>query len=347
MVKFPVIVSGLGVILLVSIAIFRAQSTNSDKTSLSNKPHEAALRAVAQLHPLSIESARKQEYPGSEFTIEQTLTPGSNYNKYVTSYLSEGLKIYGQLTIPKTTKPDNGYPVVVFNHGYIEPSEYRTIEKYVAYQDAFARAGYITFKSDYRGHGSSEGQAQGGYGNSGYTTDVLNATATLKKHPDADANKIGMWGHSMGGYITLRAMVIDPDIKAGVIWAGVVGSYPDLVNNWRRRSNQPQPSPSGARRWRQQLIEEYGEPEANAAFWNSISANNYLTDLAGPIQIHHGTADASVPVEFSQKLNTDLEKLNAATEYYEYAGDDHNLTRNLSIALNRSVQFFNTHIKNQ
>ena len=37
-----------------------------------------------------------------------------------------------------------------------------------------------------------------------------------------------MWGHSMGGYITLRAMVISDRVRAGVIWGGVVGAYPDL-----------------------------------------------------------------------------------------------------------------------
>ncbi len=29
-------------------------------------------------------------------------------------------------------------------------------------------------------------------------------------------------------------MVVTDDIKAGVIWAGVVGSYPDILYNWRR-----------------------------------------------------------------------------------------------------------------
>ena len=63
-----------------------------------------------------------------------------------------------------------------------------------------------------------------------------------------------MWGHSMGGYITLRAMVIDADIKAGVIWAGVVASYPDLVERWNRQ--RPASTPLlPRRRWRAQLLD--------------------------------------------------------------------------------------------
>ena len=131
--------------------------------------------------------------------------------------------------MPRGEKPATGWPVVIFNHGYIPPDQYRTTERYVAYVDGFARNGYIVFRSDYRGHGDSEGEASGAYGSPDYTVDVLNAVSAMKQYPDADPNRIGMWGHSMGGYITLRSMVIQDDIKAGVIWAGVVASYPDMI----------------------------------------------------------------------------------------------------------------------
>lgn len=298
-------------------------------------------------HPLSIEVLRKGDYPGSDIVIEQTLTSGSNYKRFVTSYKSEGLKIFGLLTVPNTDPPESGYPVVIFNHGYIAPNVYKTTEKYVAYQDAFARAGYITFKSDYRGHGNSEGIATGGYGSNAYTIDILNAVSSLKKYPNVNPQKIGMWGHSMGGHITLRNMVVSKDIKAGVIWAGVVGSYPDLLNNWRRRNTSPPPGiPTGARRWRQELTEKFGTPEENPQFWNSISANFYLSDISGPIQLHHGTNDASVPIEFSQKLQGQLKSSNKEVELFIYDGDDHNLSKNLSLALKRSVEFFDKNLKN-
>ena len=43
---------------------------------------------------------RKAQYPGSDLVIEQTLTNGANYHQYIASYLSQGLKIYGLLTVP-------------------------------------------------------------------------------------------------------------------------------------------------------------------------------------------------------------------------------------------------------
>lgn len=290
-------------------------------------------------HPLSIETMRNRTYNGSLITFEETLAPGSNYNQYVVSYLSDGLKIYALMTIPQDPRPAGGYPVVIFNHGYIPPDQYRTTERYVAYVDAFASSGYIVFKSDYRGHGSSEGNPVSAYTEPGYTEDVLNAVATMRMYPDANPNQIAMWGHSMGGYITLRAMVIDPTIRAGVIWAGVIGSYPELMESWfSRRPNS----------WRERIIEEYGTPEQNPTFWNAISANSYLDSLNGrPIQLHHGTNDSDVPYIYSIQVDEQLRAAGQISELLIYPNDDHNISANRDGALAVSVVFLNRYVLNR
>jgi len=296
-------------------------------------------------NPLQIEFMRQQTYPGSQITEVDNLPNGSNYTRQIVSYESEGNTIYALMATPMSTPPEAGWPVIIFNHGYIPPAEYRTTEKYVAYLDYFARNGYLVFKSDYRGHGNSEGEASSGYGSPGYTIDVLNAVASLKNHSVVDETRIGMWGHSMGGYITVRTMVITKDIKAGVIWGGVVASYQDLLESWRRRNTTPPPMPSGARRWRDLLQETYGAPQDNPVFWNSISANTYLTDLSGPIQLHHAQGDAIVPWEFSQQLADQLQAANQPIDLYLYEGDDHNISGNFSLAMRRSLEFFDAQLK--
>lgn len=284
--------------------------------------------------PLSIEYLRKRDFPASDLVIEQTLDPGLNYYRYIASYMSDGLKQYGLLTIPFGEKPETGWPVIIFNHGYIPPEVYQTTQRYVAYVDGFARSGYIVFRPDYRGHANSEGLARGAYNRPDYVIDVLNALAALKAYPEADPQRIGMWGHSMGGYITLRAMVVDPDIKAGVIWAGVVASYADMADVAGRPRFGTRP-----------LMQSYGPPELDPDFWASISANTYLADLSGPLQLHHGSADESVPAEFSFNLALEVREAGHLAELYIYDGDDHNISLNFTGALLRSIDFFDLYVK--
>jgi dipeptidyl aminopeptidase/acylaminoacyl peptidase len=286
---------------------------------------------------------RAMEYPGSDIVIEAVLDPGVNYSRYYVSYLSEGLKIFALMTVPGGDKPPTGWPVIIFNHGYIPPNVYRTTERYIAYVDEIARSGYIVFRSDYRGHDRSEGTAGGVYTQPNYSIDVLNAVASVKRHPDVDRNRIGMWGHSMGGYITLRSMVVSGDIKAGSIWAGVVAPYPDLFLRWNAGAQWTSPA-SGS--WVYSMEQSYGSVETNPQFWKSISANSYVGDLNGPIQLHTGTADHDVPWEYSQILYDELTQANKVAELYLYEGDNHNISVNFSVAMQRTIEFFDTYVKN-
>ena len=286
---------------------------------------------------------RQGEYPGSDITIVRELTIGYNYRRYYVYYLSEGLKIYALLTVPNGEMPEGGWPGIVFNHGYIPPDVYKTTERYIAYVDRLASSGYVVFRIDYRGHDQSEGIPEGAYGDPGYEVDVLNALASLKRYPKVNPQKIGMWGHSMGGYLTLRAMVISKDIKAGVIWAGVVASYPDLMYNWRR--DRPSTPPPNARRWRDLWVEQFGLPEENPDFWASISANSYLADLSGPLQLHHGTADEEVPLEFSQTLAEQIQAIGGQVELYTYPNDNHNISTYFSTAMQHTIAFFDQYLK--
>ncbi len=314
--------------------------------SVQNKVLQKAER-ILPVNPMQIEQMRKKDYPGSAIAIEQTLEPGGNYDQYISSYFSDGLKIYALLTVPRGEKPKGGWPVIVFNHGYIPPEQYRTQERYVAYVDAFARNGYIVFKPDYRGNGNSEGKPEGAYYSPVYTVDDLNAIASVKKYADVNPNKIGVWGHSMGGNITLRDLVIRPDdIKAAVIWGGVVGSYDDLMNRWRRTVPfAPSQREAFRSTYRQQMINQFGTPQSNPTFWNAIDPTYFISDVKAPVQLHHGLDDEGVPPAFSQSLYDKLKASGKNVELYTYAGANHNLTQGFDLAAQRSIVFFDKYLK--
>ncbi len=299
-------------------------------------------------HPLDISAMRGSNYPGSDVIIEETLPDAGNYHQYIASYMSDGFKIYALLTVPVGEKPVNGWPVIVFNHGYIPPEQYRTTERYVAYVAAFANNGYIVFKPDFRGNGNSSGQPEGAYYAPAYTVDDLNAIASVRKYKDANPDKLGVWGHSMGGNITLRDLVVKPAwIKAAVIWGGVVGSYDDLMNNWQRRvSYRPSQRELALRnRNRQDLVQKYGTPKTNPVFWNSIDPTAFVSDITAPVQLDVGGNDEEVPVAFSQSLRDKFKSAGKAIEYYEYPGSDHNISQGFDLAMQRSLAFFDSYLK--
>ena len=230
--KIIILILALVLMAIFAFVFFPKKNTNSLTNPGTQAQADITQGPQASSHPLQISEMRKKEYPGSEITVERELNPGSNYKQYLASYRSEGFKIFALLTVPNGIKPESGWPAIIFNHGYIAPATYVTTERYVTYVDAFARNGYIVFKPDYRGHGKSEGKPEGAYYSHAYATDVLNALSTLKQYKVADPTRIGMWGHSMGGNIILRDSVVNTkDIKAAVIWGGVVAPYDDLLNN--------------------------------------------------------------------------------------------------------------------
>lgn len=332
------------VVVVIGIAFFYKNFQNKQSLPQALKVENK----TENLDPLTIRAMRERTYPGSDIVIEQTLSPGSNYDQYIASYKSDGLKIYALLTVPQGNPPAGGWPVIIFNHGYIDPQVYRTTERYIAYVDAFARNGYVVFKSDYRGNGNSEGTPGSAYFSPNYAADILNAISSIKRYKGVNPNKIGMWGHSLGGNITLRNLVVLKDIKAAVMWGGVVGSYEDIIYNWQRKvSYQPAPRDLFLRNSRRtELIQKYGSPKDNSSFWNSVDPTYFVSDISAPVQIHHGLADEEVPVGFSESLKNRLEKAGKIVAYYTYSGADHNISEpSFDLAMQRSVDFFNKYLK--
>lgn len=339
--KKTAIVSGTIMFLLLSVFFLSGQQK-------SPQPEIVKKAVKISKDPLTISAMREKKYPGSEIKIIETLAPGSNYSRHIASYQSDGLIIFGLLTIPNETPPQGGFPAINFIHGHLDEKSYTPTERYVQYQDGFAKAGYVTFKPDLRGHGQSEGVPVQSNFSPNYVTDALNSAESLAKMKEVNSDKIGQWGHSMGGGITLRSMVVSDKIKAGVIWAGVVGDYEDLIERYRKRI--PWMNSSASPTTRSALaaaLEKYGSPSAQNNFWKEIDPYNYLDEISGPIQLHHGNLDESVPVEFSAHLHDALQKAHQESENFVYSGADHNISQGFGIAMQRSIEFFDKYLKGE
>ncbi len=297
--------------------------------------------------PLAITTMRQKLYSGSVLTIEQSLSSGSNYHRYVASYVSDGLKIYGLLTIPDGQKPFGGWPVILFNHGYIPPASYSTVSSYSVMVDPLASAGYIVFKPDYRGNGNSQGTPTQPYITPDYVTDSMNALASIKKYNDANPHKIGVFGHSMGGNITLHELVITHDFKVAEFMAGVVGNETGLLQWWDHRivTHSIVGNDLDTYYVIAQMIKDHGTPSSNAAYWEALDPTQFITFINAPVQIQVGSADEDVPTDFSSSLRDALQSAGKTVDYHVYSGANHNLVPDTSSAMSQTVLFFDKYLK--
>lgn len=295
---------------------------------------------------LTIPFLRSRKYKSTLGQL-QKYSENGNYTSYLTSYNSDGFKINGLLTEPKGQRPAEGWPAIVFIHGYIPPVQYQTTQRYTAYVDFLAGNGFAVFKIDLRGNGDSEGEPGGAYYSSDYVIDALNAYSALESAGFIDKNKIGLWGHSMAGNVVMRAFAVKPAIPAVVIWAGAGYTYKDLADfRLRDASYMPQPSDSERQKKRQKLREVYGEPKDGNPFWDSIAPSSYLKDLKGAIQLNHSVDDNVVSVEYSRNLNKLLDETSVPHELHEYQGGGHNINDPyFTDAMKNTVDFFNTYLK--
>jgi uncharacterized protein len=311
-----------------------------------------ATKAVYEVgREITVEYLRDLEITGSEITVEQELDQTYYYHQYIVSYISEGNKIYALLTIPSVEPPEGGFKAIVFNHGYIPPAAYRTTEYYTAYVDYLARSGFVVMKIDYRGHGQSEGVPSGSYFSPGYTIDSITALKSLQTMDSIDPQGIGMWGHSMAGNLVLRAMLIEPDIKAGVIWAGAVYSYDDFVkygiddNTYRPPVIPEDQEASDPRRRSREIFDIYGRPDTQVDYWEAVSLTENIEYLNSPIQLHHAQDDTVVNVGYSFDLAVTLQENGKQYELYTYEGGGHNLiSPYFDQAMLRTVEFFRNNL---
>lgn len=294
---------------------------------------------------LTIQYLRAQEIAGSEISFEQELNSTFYYEQHLVSYRSEGNQIYGLLTVPRTEPPEGGFKAIVFSHGYIPPTLYVSTERYLAYVDYLARSGFVVFKIDLRGHGDSEGEPTGSYFSPAYSIDAIAALKSLQTLDFVDPQGIGMWGHSMAGNLVLRAMLIEPEVKAGVIWAGAVYSYDDFsqygISDNTYRPPATQESGSDPRRRSREIIETYGRPDTSVDYWRAVSLTENIGFLSSPLQLHHAEDDPVVSIQYSEDLAAVLLANGKDYEFYRYEGGGHNmLSPYFEQAMQRTVEFF-------
>ena len=280
---------------------------------------------------LSIPNLMERPLEGSGFTLGRVLAETASYTRHYITYKSGNLTISGIMNIPKGEAP---FPLLILNHGYIDTSVYTNGRGLRREQDYFASRGFAVLHPDYRCHAQSDcAEMDDLERRFGYVRDVMNAVDAVRKAnlPGVDARRVGMLGHSMGGGVTINALVAKPDlIAAAMLYAPVSADAQENFARWTERR------PAEA----QKVIATYGTPDANPMFWDDYSAKNFLSHITAPVQIHHGTADDSVPLAWSEDLQRDLLALGKQSELFTYPGEPHEFAAAWGTVMQRTEAFF-------
>ncbi|MCF7812532.1 alpha/beta fold hydrolase [Candidatus Gracilibacteria bacterium] len=311
---------------------------SSSEKILSPQPKK---NIPAEDHPLSFRSFWQQDFEGTDFTIGKLLSTYETHKSYFITYQSNGLKISGTLHVPEGEGP---FPVLILNHGYFPPNTYTNGYGFGREQKYFARHGYVVLHIDYRGYAYSDDDTFGlnsqRWGYTGYATDAINAVLALKNASleYTDMSRVGMFGHSLGGAVTLNVIAANPDlIDAAVIWGSSSGDYQKNFEQWSRRRLTEEA---------QKTFEKvFGDIDDSQSF-RALSSQTYFDRIQTPISIHHGTVDDDVPITWSQSTRDILRDLDKDIEHFEYEGAEHVFWGEYwNQAIKNSRVFFDTHLK--
>lgn len=186
----------------------------------------------------SVQSVRADT--GTDFRFLGPEGESKSFTAALVTYKHDGLRLFALVATPRGKAPDGGFPVLFANHGYVsEPREYgrdlngRTARPgayYKSIPELFTSRGFIVVMPDYRGHAASDGPKQTGYPDANriqdYASDALALVPLVKDIPGADADRLFVWGHSMGGAVTLEMLRQSTVFSGASLWS--TAPTPDL-----------------------------------------------------------------------------------------------------------------------
>lgn len=308
------------------------------------------------LRPYTLAGMRGRDLGEAKLLGREQTAKTSLFTRFAITYLSEGLRITGTMQIPASGKPP--FPVIVMNHGFFNRTEYISGDGTDRAAEYLNRHGYLTLASDYRSWGGSEAGPSLFY--SGLAIDVYNLIRAAKHIPEADTARIGIWGHSMGGGVTMKVLAMDAPVKAAVLYSTVSADDADVLGRWglgcigdiaagekqlgcNSSDVIPLDLPQG-------LIQAYYEASMDADLLALTSPIHNLQFVRAAVQIHYGTKDgltmAGTPPQWSRELFDALQQANIPAEIYGYDDQGHSFVGDSWVAfMERSAHFFDENLK--
>jgi dipeptidyl aminopeptidase/acylaminoacyl peptidase len=322
-------------------------------SSEGGKVHEITTGASQisgfSLHSERLVYARNNEHTPNELYsldlgsgTEKTLTSfNSKWSEQVTTSPSDpfqlstfdDLTVQGWILKPTGFQSDKKYPALLSIHGGPHGSHGHGFR---LSHLALAGAGYAVVYIDPRGS-SGYGQAFADgcvqdWGGDDYQDLMIGLDAAIAQNPWIDANRLGVFGGSYGGFMTNWVVTQTNRFKAGV-------SHASLSNHI---------SFYGTSMY--QLLMEYefgGKPwEAYDAYWER-SPMAHVANTRTPLLLTHGEVDHDVPIGQGEEFYIALKKLGVPAEFVRYPREGHGISEPVHVQdfIQRHIDWFDRYLK--
>jgi dipeptidyl aminopeptidase/acylaminoacyl peptidase len=297
-------------------------------SSFANRPPEVFLMP----NRTEAKATRVTTSPSKEWSAHKWVEP-----QLVTYKARDGAEVYARLYTPEMVgaKRDPKAPAVIFVHGagYLQNAHkfWSSYYREYMFHHLLASRGYVVLDPDYR--------ASAGYGRDWRTAiyrwmgghdlnDVVDGAGYLVKAHKVNAKRIGVYGGSYGGFITLMGLFTSPDTFAA-------GAALRPVTDWAHYNHQ----------YTSNIL---NEPQSDSEAYRKSSPIYFAEGLKAPLLIAHGMVDVNVHFQDSVRLVQRLIELRKEDwELAVYPVEDHGFVEAASWAdeYKRILKLFEMHLK--
>jgi dipeptidyl-peptidase-4 len=276
-----------------------------DTFSSVDQPPQVSLRdAEGRLIAWLVENRLDVTHPDAAYLAS------NSQMEFGTLLAEDGQILHFRLFKPANFDPARRHPAIVDVYG--GPGVQRVLNTWTgsSFSQILTRSGYVVFQLDNRGTASRGTTFQAPLQDQTGRVEVadqVRGARWLAEQPYIDPQRVGVWGWSYGGYMTLMLMFRAPDVfKAGVSGAP--------VSDWTLYDTH--------------YTERYlGRPQDNPSGYEASSVLSYAENLRGRLLIIHGMADDNVLLLHSTKLFRRLQDLGKPFDIMVYPGAKHGLLR--------------------
>ena len=246
----------------------------------------------------------------------------------------KGLKLSAVIGIPDKNKKS---PAIILLHGF---TGYKAEEHILSLSKFLTQNGYVTIRFDSSGFGESEGSTEKEYRVSNYVKDIECVYNYLLKQKFVDKNRMGVWGQSMGGMLSIIFGSKHPEIKAVcAVSTPTQITRADALEGWLREWKEK----GSFDKW----SSKYGQVKIPYAFvedskqWSALDSIKLIN---APTLIILGTIDDTVLPNNTRQV---FQSANKPKELFEVDKMNHDYKKNpaqIKIVNNKVLKFFNRYL---